>query len=52
MLEEASDPAVILKQIRRLRWAYNNGYRPVPGYTVAEKHGDGRIYLAIELEKS
>ncbi|QIG76911.1 hypothetical protein EVC30_082 [Rhizobium phage RHph_Y1_11] len=50
-LEEAAKPVVIRRLANSLLWAYRNGYRPVPGYTVCERREDGTIYVAIEMTK-
>lgn len=49
--EHASHPDRIREMAAALMWAYRNGYRPVPGYTVSEQRSDGTIYIAVEMTK-
>lgn len=50
-LQHASHPRRISEISGALMWAYRNGYRPVPGYTVCERREDGTLYVAIEMTK-
>lgn len=50
-VEEARRPLILLRLARALVWAYFNGYRPVPGYTICQREGDGFLYLAVQMEK-
>lgn len=50
-LQRAAQPRRILDIANSLKWAYLNGYRPVPGYTVCERREDGTLYVAIEMTR-
>lgn len=50
-LEAAADPAVLLRLSQALKWAYWNGYRPVPGFTVCEREENGDLYVAVQMTK-
>ena len=50
-ISAARNPAILLKLSRALLWAWWNGYRPVPGYTVCEREENGDLYLAVQMTK-
>ena len=49
--EHASHPDRIGELSDFLRWAYFNGYCPVPGRSVFERRSDGSYRIVIEMTK-
>lgn len=50
-IKAASDASILIKLSKALMWAWWNGYRPVPGYTVCEREENGDLYLAVQMTK-
>lgn len=50
-VKAAEDPSVLYTLAKALMWAWWNGYRPVPGYTVCAREANGDLYLAVQMTK-